>query len=879
MSRLLTWCLIACIVTAGALGCSGNNEITSPLFPGLNRSCSQPASSATTQLWGFFDVAFYPESASFTAIPVRGAVFQVNVTRFLQPPDSPIHLLEVSLDIGASDIPGGYVVADVTVKHPFVGHPRLRGFDVRGIVMGDAGMPGIGPGELWPDLDELRLLNADGYTRWWNPTEFTTYGKIFGYTEGAKSQPGYYASGTINAYKYFADGLDAEAPLSELDLENRGTFSADLGVNTRTYELQFPTPGGAPDLHFNYAITASYNAPITDDDPAYPVESFPITANIPEAFRIDVIDAGSTAFYENASTYGGDLNLEIEVFDWGFHATSVLTDEILGSTIQSPTLFAGQIDLDLAAAIPGITGYSWKIPVTIENVTPTGVNGQEILIRLLSTHPDSYEPDIPGISGFDYPDAPLAAYALWEAEISPIGPQENHPPEVGVIDGPDYLYQDEDGVYTLSYATDLEDGTELTILWDNDGDLDFDDDLDGDDSDLQATLHFPDKFFHDVIARAVDSGGLWTDSELFEVYVEGCPTEVHGDFSGYVIGPGAVDYYVRMEAAYQVVGDYAGWMLTQNAPGEIRLFDTTLPGPWTGVPYITLQNTYDSVDKVFSLDVCDFSGRVVLSLMHPDDVLDPSLFEVYDVDGSYLTQISVGLHREVCAIDTDDNGDLWIVTWENWHDDNGNHEVDPGEGVTSQIQHYVFQDVAPYYLEDVADEYDISGQFPGNNQMWDLVVSYTFDRIYAMRGNYSFSNPWAEYGEIYSWDIAPDGTLTLNELVQNLHVFPGEVKGSYTTYHGSIVGGDIEIDHSSESTEYCRLIAMAKKTPAAGEWGHYFMVMDHDLNPIDTVVIEDQIHRYSFAVKTDKWPFNREICVPSFNNNNTIYMSPAPPGW
>lgn len=448
-----------------------------------------------------------------------------------------------------------------------------------------------------------------------------------------------------------------------------------------------------------------------------------------------------------------------------------------------------------------------------------------------------------------------------------------------MVEGPDLVFQEDQVVYTLTYADDPEDGTDLTILWDNDGDLDFADDLDGIDSDLASLLYFPDKFFHPVIARAMDSEGLYTDTEPYDVYVEGCPTEMHGDFNGYVIDPGTTDYYVRMECAYQTAGQYAGWMITQNAPGELRIFDTSQPSPWTGLPYITLYGTYDSLDKVFSLDVDDFSGRVILSLMHVDPVRDPSIFDVYDVDGAYLTTISVGQIREVCALDTDDNGDLWIATWEDWHDDNQDKEWQPGEGRESRLQHYVFQPDTPYYIEDPADEFIITDQFPGNNQMWDLAVSYTMDRIFAMRGNYSFPDPWAEYGEIYCWDIAPDGTLSLNETVQNLHVFPDDVKGSYTTFHGALVSGDIEIDHSADRTEFCRLIVMAAKTPASGDWGHFFQVMDQDLNVIDTVLVSDQIHRYSFAIRTDKYPFNREICIPSYNSTNTVYMSPAPPGW
>lgn len=878
MLRAIPGVFLTAITFAFLLGCAVGQAST-PLSPDLKPD-GQAQTVSGQYLWGFWDVSLDRETGEFHCVPLRACTFQANVTRFLQPPASPVHLLTVEL-LPGTDIAAGLVVCNVTLRHPFPGHPRFRGFDVRGIVMGDASRPGLaGDGELWPRQDEFRVLNADGYTRWWNPTEFTTYEKIFGYTHGAKAPAGYLASGTLNGYKYFADDLDSDEPIGEMDLSQRGSFGADPGVNSRRYELRFPVTGAVPDLRFNYAITASYFGPTTDEFPDYPIEVFPISANTAEAFRLDIISTGSTAYYESPTTYGGDLNLEIHVFDWGFLKTSVVTDEITEITLESETLFPGQETVDLTTGSPGATGCSWVFDTEIPDVSPTSVNGQEILLRVLSTQPSTYAPDIPGVGGFDYPqNAPLCAYLVWEAPILPHGPGQNQPPEVGAIDGPDHLFINEDGLYTLSYATDPEDGTNLTILWDNDGDLDFADDLDGDSTNLEALLNFPTKGFQYVIARAVDSGGLHTDSAPYEVYIEACPTEVHHNFSSCQITDGVGDYYCRMAAAYQTVGDYAGWVMFQNRPGEISIYDTSQPSPWTGIPFISLVGTVDIEDKVFSMDCCDFSGRVALSIMNPDDVRDPSLFSVYDVDGSHLETFSVGQHREVCAIDTDDNGDLWVATWENWHDDNDNHEIDPGEGATSQFQHYIFQEDAPYYIEDTGNECDTTDQFPGNNQMWDLAISYTLDRIYAIRASYSIPDPWAPYGEIYCWDITPDGALAFNEAIQNLAPFPTEIRGSYTAWHGSIVGGEIEIDHSFERSEYCRILIMGKKKPAAGDWGHYFIAMDADLNQLAISEVLDQDHRYMFALRTDKYPFNREIITPSFNNTNEIHIAPAPPGW
>ena len=56
---------------------------------------------------------------------------------------------------------------------------------------------------------DMRLLNPDGYSRWWNPAEFPNNGTIFGYNDGLLGAPDSYAdyNNTLNGYKYFCDDL------------------------------------------------------------------------------------------------------------------------------------------------------------------------------------------------------------------------------------------------------------------------------------------------------------------------------------------------------------------------------------------------------------------------------------------------------------------------------------------------------------------------------------------------------------------------------------------------------------------------------------------------------------------------------------------------
>ncbi len=441
-----------------ALGCGGTGG--GPVAPGSNQGLTDAQATPggnTRSLWGFWQVEMDPVTLEATITPLRGAQFTCNVTRFLQPPDSPLNLLGISIDPGASDIPADLLAVDVTIKHPFPGLPKFRGFDVRGVFMSDPSLvAGFDPTAQYPNWfaaspgiagEEPVLLNADGYTRWWNPTEFTSYGKIFGYTQGGLAPGAYLASATLNAFKYFADELETEGDF-ELNPYNRGEFSVQDGVNTRRYLIQF---AGTPWL-FNYAIDASWNGPDPSGAPDYPVSSFPPDANSAEAYRISLIDAGSTAYYVDSTLNGGEFLLDVEIFDWQANTSvqpSAILNEISAAWLESPAFDdgAGNNYLDILSGVyeihPGSGNTSAVLRVTIDANFETGgidhAGGYPVLIAVESPDPNTYEPQISGGNVFDYPNAPLAAYAVAIAEVSGVSPQEapnviSVVPDEGLID-------------------------------------------------------------------------------------------------------------------------------------------------------------------------------------------------------------------------------------------------------------------------------------------------------------------------------------------------------------------------------------------------------------------------------------------------------------
>ena len=136
---------------------------------------------ATSTLWGMYDVTYDTASNQFEIVPMRTSQVTFNMTLFLQPPDgNPANLSIGNLD--NSLISEGKLSLDVSITHP-VPIPRFIGFDTYGVLIGNGSIPfDDDPDAVFAGPDDLRLLNADGYTRWRNPVEFSDPG-IGGFTE------------------------------------------------------------------------------------------------------------------------------------------------------------------------------------------------------------------------------------------------------------------------------------------------------------------------------------------------------------------------------------------------------------------------------------------------------------------------------------------------------------------------------------------------------------------------------------------------------------------------------------------------------------------------------------------------------------------------
>ncbi|MFH1675824.1 MAG: hypothetical protein ABIC40_02280 [bacterium] len=355
-------------VALGITGCSGD-----PVEPSTSPAVRPAVAERTDEsqsgryLWGYWDVTFDKTTCEFDIVPLRELTFHLNALQFLEPPA--LAGLDIDPATLVFDPPANKVAVDVVLTHPFPGLNQYSGFDVRGIVI----LPGSGinfsdPFLIIPANGEGRLVNADGWTRWWNPKEFVNPG-IFGFKQGLIGQPGGAGvfTATLNGYKYFANGLGAHDSVFAAPAFNRGMFAAGA-ANRRNFNIDFGVSSG-DFLKFQYAIDASWEVPSTMNNPDVPGD-FPLEANAPEGYAIKVTETENTLWWFGGIGFGGELNLSIDVYDWNI-------DAIEHVMVEAPGIISAPVE---ASVVPGSGGdagdptfSTYTADIIPDSITATGV--------------------------------------------------------------------------------------------------------------------------------------------------------------------------------------------------------------------------------------------------------------------------------------------------------------------------------------------------------------------------------------------------------------------------------------------------------------------------------------------------------------------------
>ncbi len=373
------WLVIMIAGLIAGVGCSGSSSDT-PLLPqvGSDKGVEGMSNHYT---WGLWQFAADPDIGTLDITQLRSGNFHLNALPFLEPP--PL----VNLTLESLQFNGNIIDADIGLRHPFLGLTEFTGYDVCGILItngsvtgyADSGLRMAGPGDT-------RLLNPDGFARWWNPSEFpVNLHTMFSYNDGLLGTPdavGNYNS-TLNAYKYFCDDLtDPDSPMGDVTLEKRGLFSAGQ-KNIRHYQIELGDDG----LVFNYAVDACWEFP-AGAPPWKAPDNFGPNANRQEAWRIEVNEVENT-LYNDGDTSGGNLSLHVDVYDW-------FNVEMNTLRVESPGNFAMVESSDIVGGGDGYSTYE----IDINDTTPAP--GEiELLVSVVSEAED-FGGYIPGVNATSY---------------------------------------------------------------------------------------------------------------------------------------------------------------------------------------------------------------------------------------------------------------------------------------------------------------------------------------------------------------------------------------------------------------------------------------------------------------------------------------------
>ncbi|MFH1677156.1 MAG: hypothetical protein ABIC40_09040 [bacterium] len=467
-----TGIIIAAILLAlVSFGCSkGHGGFQNPVTPSTDTGLAQssnPGDISETHLWGYYDVMIDLASQTAIAEPNRNVMFTANVTTFIN--SKPANL---SFDIVNTPVTANWIDVDidVSITHPFATLPQYKGYDVRGVFIGDGSdamdynhalkyaVAGVDQTMLDDPSPELPFDppggSPDGYTRWYNPGEFSTPG-LFGYLPGKIASPGYSGTATLNPYKYFADGLGKnDSAFDFLTLTgDHGVFSNGT-TNTRNYYIRFPKTKG---LKFCYAVIADWKSELPEDHPSNAIEA--LTASVTLTDNV---------YYSDPTLNGGYIIMDVSLFDWGSSVNESGYMDDYNLKVESNVLYdTYNFDTWDMTPIGGNEAYStYHVEIEADNVK--GTKGNEFW--LIAECPGSdYENEL-GVTNDANGDT-LAAFFRYDINVSATAP--NYPPvitgiEDDIIGGGSYKspvdFYDNNVTYTVLFTDPDIDDTH-TISW------------------------------------------------------------------------------------------------------------------------------------------------------------------------------------------------------------------------------------------------------------------------------------------------------------------------------------------------------------------------------------------------------------------------------
>jgi DNA-binding beta-propeller fold protein YncE len=308
--------LLVVLIFTGA--CSGHNIASeNPLIPQLEANHPIVTSEPTHFLLSYNWIAVDPSRETLELVPARQVSFHLNILKFLEgaPCSDCLKLSDYT--------PGNPMSFQVSIEHPF-DNANLTGFDMRGVIMFDAGynfpVYGLNISDWYRGTPEL--LNADGFTALYNPT---TAGAeptgLLSYIKGNKASPEVPDS-LVNAYKRFISNDPANI--------RNAIFAGD------TVSVEYIIGTNSIPFNIGYAVDVCWAPPIVD--PVIdPITDFPPEANCMEPWKISVSEE---PVGDGLTSQGGMTKLVLDIYDWQGRESH------FEPQIECPDLFTGTLTAD-----------------------------------------------------------------------------------------------------------------------------------------------------------------------------------------------------------------------------------------------------------------------------------------------------------------------------------------------------------------------------------------------------------------------------------------------------------------------------------------------------------------------------------------------------
>lgn len=502
-------CLPFFVIALLFTGCSSNPaDMTAPgsSEPLDTPGVVDPGEACVDGTGSHFALGFYactadPEAGTLDIEPLREANKHINAVWYLQAGEQ---YLTVESQPQFSN-GGKQLDVDIGIRHP-IADPIFTGFDVRAIFISEGDVDGwADPTMRVAGPNQTRLMNPDGYTRWWNPEEFT-HGGIYGYLHGNLGHhilPG--DAAILNGFKYFSDGLGKDDDLSALAAATRGVFSS----NTKQFRhFTISLMGG---LKFNYAVDASWAMPTKV--PPIGLDDFPPHANQLEPYRIEVDEWVNTLWYDGSSC-GGNIFYYITAYDWQGSST------IGGAFLEIPNL---NIENALNNIIDiGPNHVTWEFRAYNPDISKAGP--ADVLVSVYSPEGD-YQGPYTGVYKL------LRAYTMGRTEVSSVQLFPVPPVAIAKAETSTEIKKHESVTFYGGDSYDP-DGEDLTYLWDFDGDGNFGDAYDSG-TDINPTYIFHPSGSFNVDLKVIDSEFLEdTLDEKITVNVSNQPPTAVAEMSG-----------------------------------------------------------------------------------------------------------------------------------------------------------------------------------------------------------------------------------------------------------------------------------------------------------------------------------------------------------